>query len=166
MFPTIEVTENTATHTQEIDNGVDFVFDYTTGQHVLKGLVKECSVIESVRQYISNVLRTPADRYKVYTEDESDNPYEEVFSIRLNRLPSEISELMFVVKSFRHEFSNHMVRLRFGVTQKQYDLPNKNKEIFTERVLIRLRRNNGWIAEVCEDFCDIESLVGNSNEKE
>ncbi len=73
MFPTIEVTENTATQTQEIDNGVDFVFDYTTGQHVLKGLVKECSVIESVRQYISNVLRTPADRYKVYTEDESDS---------------------------------------------------------------------------------------------
>ena len=101
-----------------------------------------------------------------YSEDEGENPYEEVFSIGLNRLPTEISELMFVVKSFRHEFSNHVLRLCFGATQKQYDLPNKNKEIFTERVLIRLRRNSGWIAEVCEEFCDIESLLGNSNEKE
>lgn len=101
-----------------------------------------------------------------YSEDEGENPYEEVFSIGLNRLPAEISELMFVVKSFRHEFSNHVLRLCFGATQKQCDLPNKNKEIFTERVLIRLRRNNGWLAEVCEEFCDIESLLGNSNEKE
>lgn len=112
-----------------------------------------------------NQSSTP-DGAITYSEDESDNPYEEVFSIGLNHLPSEISELMFVVKSFRHEFSNHMVRLRFGATQKQYDLPNKNKEIFTERVLIRLRRNNGWTAEVCEEFCDIDYLLGNSTEKE
>ena len=73
MFPTTKISENTSTETEELDTGIDFVFDYTTGQHVLKGLVKECSIIESVRQYISNVLRTPSDTYKVYTQDESDS---------------------------------------------------------------------------------------------
>lgn len=73
MFPATKISENTSTDTEEIDTGIDFVFDYTTGQHALKGLVKECSVIESVRQYISNVLRTPSDTYKVYTQDESDS---------------------------------------------------------------------------------------------
>ena len=40
-----------------------------------------------------------------YSEDEGENPYEEVFSIGLNRLPTEISELMFVVKSFCMTYS-------------------------------------------------------------
>ncbi len=104
----------------------------------------------------------------MYSEDEGDNPYEEIFSIDLNRLPTEISELMFVVKSFRHEFSNHVVRFSSGAIYKQYNLPNKNgtKEPNTERVLIRLRRINGWIIEVCEDFYDIDSLMDNSGEKE
>lgn len=121
------------------------------------------------KEYVAfwNQTSTP-DGTILYSEDEGDNPYEEVFSIELNRLPAEISELMFVVVSFRHEFSNHVVRLTSGATQKQYDLPNKNgtKEPNTERVLFRLRRKNGWIAEVCEEFCDIESLMKIFEEKE
>ena len=37
MFPATKISENTSTDTEEIDTGIDFVFDYTTGQHALKG---------------------------------------------------------------------------------------------------------------------------------
>jgi len=97
-------------------------------------------------------------------EDEGNDPYEEVFSIDLNRLPAEINELMFVVKDFLPEFSNHVVKFSSEAIQKQYDLPNKNKtkEPNTDRVLIRLCRNSGWVVKVCEEFCDIGSLMENS----
>lgn len=72
MFPNIFI-EETATENSKTSVGCDFVFDYETGQHLLQNstLVK-CLEIESVKQYIQNVLRTQANAYKVYTEDETD----------------------------------------------------------------------------------------------
>lgn len=75
MFPAdfIETTEETTT--EEVGN--DFLFDYETGQHIMaNALLKECTELESVKQYIQNVLRTKANAYKVYTKEET-----EVFGI-------------------------------------------------------------------------------------
>lgn len=72
MFPNIFI-EETATENSKASVGCDFVFDYEKGQHLLQNSsLVECSEIQSVKQYIQNVLRTQANAYKVYTEDETE----------------------------------------------------------------------------------------------
>lgn len=54
--------------------GEDFLFDYGTGQHLMMGGSPEKrSVFIGVKQYIENVLRTPADTVKVYTKGETES---------------------------------------------------------------------------------------------
>jgi hypothetical protein len=72
MFPTSFI-ETTVTENDTEETGVDFLFDYNTGQHLIKGAVlKECSELQTVQQYIQNVLRTKANLYKVYVRNEDD----------------------------------------------------------------------------------------------
>lgn len=78
MFPDtfIEASEETE---KISDSGIDFLFDYGTGQHIMKGSVlKECNDLQTVRQYIQNVLRTKANVYGVYTKNSN-----EVFGISI-----------------------------------------------------------------------------------
>ena len=72
MFPNIFVESDVAKSENE-DAGIDFSFDYTTGQHIMKGFVlNECTQLETVRQYIQNVLRTQANIYGVYVKGETE----------------------------------------------------------------------------------------------
>lgn len=72
MFPS-GFTEASAVLEEKEDSGVDFLFDYGTGQHIMHGSVlRECTDLEKVRQYIQNVLRTQANVYGVYTDGETD----------------------------------------------------------------------------------------------
>lgn len=82
MFPDAFIDNESLTDDNEIaeENGVDFVFDYTKGEHILKGTVEVCDKIESVRQYVQNVLRIPYNTYKVYTEGETESFGLSIFS--------------------------------------------------------------------------------------
>lgn len=76
MFPN-SFLEKDIVEEQTEEVGVDFIFDYNTGQHLIKnGIPEKESVFLGVKQYIENVLRTPANVYKVYTKEEN-----EVFGI-------------------------------------------------------------------------------------
>lgn len=76
MFPE-NFLENSEAAAAETTPGVDFIFDYSEGQHIMdKGLPKEESIFLGVKQYIDNVLRTPANAYGVYVKGER-----EVFGI-------------------------------------------------------------------------------------
>lgn len=67
--PVTETTENEVT-----DTGVDFLFDYAEGRHIMTGGVpSKQSIFIGVKQYVENVLRTPADTYKVYTKGETES---------------------------------------------------------------------------------------------
>ena len=78
MFPK-NFLENNEAAAEETTPGVDFIFDYSTGQHIMnKGLPAEQSIFLGVKQYIENVLRTPANAYGVYAKDEK-----EVFGISI-----------------------------------------------------------------------------------
>lgn len=51
--------------------GKTFLFDYKTGQHILKdGKMIECTSDEAVAQWIEKVLRTAVGKYGVYVVDE------------------------------------------------------------------------------------------------
>jgi hypothetical protein len=72
MFPTSFIETRAAENDTE-ETGIDFLFDYNTGQHIIKNCVlSECSKLQTVQQYIQNVLRTKANLYKVYTKGEAD----------------------------------------------------------------------------------------------
>ena len=72
MFPS-NFTEPIYTTDGVTDTGIDFVFDYETGQHILKNAVLgECSQLETAQQYIQNVLRTWVNKFKVYTLEETE----------------------------------------------------------------------------------------------
>lgn len=70
MFPEDLVENDNIEDTEEV--GTDFLFDYETGQHTLKnGTLEECSEVESIKQFIQNVLRTQANIYDIYIAGET-----------------------------------------------------------------------------------------------
>lgn len=72
MFPSDFIENNTIENSTE-NTGCDFLFDYKTGQHIMNNSVLvECTVLQSVKQYIQNVLRTQMNAYGVYTEGEDE----------------------------------------------------------------------------------------------
>lgn len=72
MFPSDFIEDSNVT-TETEETGVDFLFDYETGQHITENsLLTECTTLESVKQYIQNVLRTQANAYDVYIQGEND----------------------------------------------------------------------------------------------
>ena len=75
MFPSAFIEQTTDTENAKTeDTGVDFAFDYETGQHVMKGSVLTmCDDLKKVKQYIENVLRTPANLYKDYIKGEKES---------------------------------------------------------------------------------------------
>lgn len=71
MFPEDLVENDNIEDTEEV--GTDFLFNYETGQHILKnGTLEECSEVESIKQFIQNVLRTQANIYDIYITEETD----------------------------------------------------------------------------------------------
>lgn len=133
MFPSI-FTESTETTVESTENvGFDFAFNYETGQHLMtNGVLKECNSIESVRQYIQNVLRTQAKIYGVYTKNEND-----VFGISIfeyignkilplgyinSELKREVTELLLKhplindVTSWKSENARRGLNISFTVT--------------------------------------------------
>lgn len=72
MFPDYFI-ENTTTENETEEVGIDFLFDYKTGQHIIKNAVlTECTTLQGIQQFIQNVLRTQANAYGVYVEGETD----------------------------------------------------------------------------------------------
>lgn len=72
MFPA-DFVENSNITDETSETGIDFVFDYETGQHIIaNGSLEECTTLEGVKQYIQNVLRTQANAYDVYVQGEND----------------------------------------------------------------------------------------------
>lgn len=72
MFPNIFI-EETSVNDETKNVGCDFLFNYETGQHIMKNAVLvECSTIQGVQQFIQNVLRTQTNMYGVYVKGETE----------------------------------------------------------------------------------------------
>ena len=97
-----EITEK---QTEEV--GADFIFDYSTNQHIMKnGIPEKESVFLGVKQYVENVLRTPANEYKVYTEDEN-----EVFGISVyNYIGQRILPAGYLNSELKREVTENLLR--------------------------------------------------------
>lgn len=72
MFPNVFL-EETSVNDETENVGCDLLFDYDTGQHIMKNAVLvECTTIQGVQQFIQNVLRTQANMYSVYVKGETE----------------------------------------------------------------------------------------------
>jgi hypothetical protein len=69
MFPTQEVNINNLTNSSNIvkTNGKSFLFDYETGDFVVKdGKLQEIERIDALENWIQKKLRTEKNKYKIY----------------------------------------------------------------------------------------------------
>ena len=108
MFPSAFVESVTETAENEVtDTGVDFLFDYETGQHIMKGSVlNECEDLRKVRQYIQNVLRTPLNVYKDYMKGET-----ETFGLSIYKYIGERTLPMGYINSeLKREVTEHLLK--------------------------------------------------------
>ncbi len=148
MFPSIFI-ENTKTENNTQETGIDFLFDYNTGQHITEnGLLKECTNLQTVQQYIQNVLRTKANLYKVYTEGENDifgiTVYDYIGTRTLpdgyinSELKREVTELLL-----KHPFINE-VKDWCGKRNKR-GLEISFTAVLTDNSLIKISENVGGL---------------------
>ncbi len=108
MFPSVFVEPVTeASENKVIDTGVDFLFDYETRQHIMKGsaLVK-CEDLRKVKQYIENVLRTPANLYKDYIKGETES-----FGLSIyNYLGQRSLPMGYINSELKREVTEHLLK--------------------------------------------------------
>lgn len=106
MFPD-NFIENTIVENEVENVGVDFLFDYETGQHLIeKSVLKECNTVKSVEQFIQNVLRTKVNAYKVYTEGET-----ETFGISVyNYLGQRVLPMGYVNSELKREVTEQLLK--------------------------------------------------------
>lgn len=108
MFPDIFI-EPTITSEEERkeDSGADFLFDYETGQHIIKGSVLvKCEDLRKVRQYIENILRTPANLYKDYIKGET-----EAFGLSIyNYLGQRTLPMGYINSELKREVTEHLLK--------------------------------------------------------
>lgn len=151
MFPdTFLEPELVETAPEEV--GTDFIYDYGTNQHLIKnGVPEKESVFIGVKQFVENVLRTPANRYGVYTEGES-----EVFGLTVynyigerslpagylnSELKREVTEnllrhpLITDVIDWSGERERHGLRISFAVVLTDDSIINFSELIGTEGVV-------------------------------
>lgn len=108
MFPSAFIEPATETAENEVtDTGVDFFFDYETGQHIMKGSVlNECGDLRKVRQYVQNVLRTPSNVYKDYMKGET-----ETFGLSIYKYIGERTLPMGYINSeLKREVTEHLLK--------------------------------------------------------
>ncbi len=151
MFPKGFIEESNA-NTKEAELGVDFLFDYSTGQHIMSGGVpSNQSVFLGVKQFIENVLRTPVNEYKVYTKGEN-----EVFGISVykyigeralptgylnSELKREVTEnllrhpMVSSVDNWKGEREKRDLKISFSVTLTDGSIINFSEIINSESVI-------------------------------
>ncbi len=108
MFPSAFTEQITETVQEEkTDTGVDFLFDYELGQHVMRGSVlSECDSSRKVWQYIKNVLMTPANEYKDYIKGEK-----EVFGLSVyNYIGQKNLPVEYISSELKREVMEQLLR--------------------------------------------------------
>lgn len=132
--------------------GTDFIFDYGTRRHlILNGVPEKESVFIGVKQFVEQVLRTPANLYKVYTDGET-----EVFGLTVynyigerslpagylnSELKREVTEnllrhpLITDVRDWKGERVRHGLKISFSVVLTDDSIINFSEIIGTEGVV-------------------------------
>lgn len=108
MFPDTFVVAVTEMEENEVlDTGVDFLFDYETGQHIMKGSVLEdCDNLRKVRQYIENILRTPENVYKDYVKGETES-----FGLSIyNYIGQRTVPMGYINSELKREVTEHLLK--------------------------------------------------------
>ncbi len=116
MFPEIQANLSqlesilSETNSEIKPLGKTFLFDYKTGQHVLKdGKMVECTADEAVAQWIEKVLRTAVGKYGVYVIDETDD-----FGIQIyNYVGEKKLHVGYIASELKREITEQMSNHRY-----------------------------------------------------
>lgn len=144
MFPS-EFIEPIQIENAAEEIGCDFLFDYETGQHIMNNaLLIECTTLQSIKQYIQNVLRTQANMYGVYVQGET-----EVFGISIYKhLGSRSLPMGYLNSELKREVTENLLKHPMIVSVSAWKGEMENR---TLHISFTTTLSDGSIIETDED---------------
>ena len=152
MFPEINTNidrlSDINTNTDYIEPlGKTFLFDFKTGSHkVIDGRLQECTLMESVAQWIEVILRTELNKYKVYTEDETED-----FGISIYKYIGDRNiPLIYLASELKREIEEQLLKHRFIESITDYSTERVNRGLHIQFTVV-LKNNDTIRKEVIID---------------
>lgn len=152
MFPEINTNidrlSDINTNTDYIEPlGKTFLFDFKTGSHkVIDGRLQECTLMESVAQWIEVILRTELNKYKVYTEDETED-----FGISIYKYIGDRNiPLIYLASELKREIEEQLLKHRFIESITDYSTQRVNRGLHIQFTVV-LKNNDTIKKEVIID---------------
>lgn len=152
MFPEINTNidrlSDINTNTDYIEPlGKTFLFDFKTGSHkVIDGRLQECTLMESVAQWIEVILRTELNKYKVYTEDETED-----FGISIYKYIGDRNiPLIYLASELKREIEEQLLKHRFIESITDYSTERVNRGLHIQFTVV-LKNNDTIKKEVIID---------------
>lgn len=127
--------------------GKTFLFDFKTGSHkVIDGRLQECTLMESVAQWIEVILRTELNKYKVYTEDETED-----FGISIYKYIGDRNiPLIYLASELKREIEEQLLKHRFIESITDYSTERVNRGLHIQFTVV-LKNNDTIKKEVIID---------------
>ena len=99
--PTLNLINSNTTTNETTTNGKSFLFDFTTGDFVVKdGKLQVIEGIESLKVWIEKILKTEKFKFKIYENGESDE-----YGITLFELVNSGHPQMFIQAEIQREIT-------------------------------------------------------------
>lgn len=104
--------------------GKSFVFNFKTGKHdVIDGRLEECTFVENISQWIEVILRTELNKYKIYTEDETED-----FGISIYKYIGQRNiPLIYLSSELKREIEEQLLQHRFIESITNYSTERVNR---------------------------------------
>lgn len=135
MFPSVNISkEAEKVHMSR----TSFKFDFETGQHVIvDGNLLKCDYKESIKQFITTLLKTESGKYKVYTDDETDN-----FGISIYKyIGDRIINNGFIISELKREIEEQLLKHDFIESIKDFSTEFKGRSLIIS-FLVKLSDNS------------------------
>lgn len=127
--------------------GKTFVFDFEKGSHkVIDGRLVECTVTESISQWIEVVLRTELNKYKIYTEDETED-----FGLSIYKYIGQRDiPVIYIASELKREIEEQLLKHRFIENITDYSTERVNRGLHIQFTVV-LKNNETINKEVIID---------------
>lgn len=113
--------------------GKSFVFNFKIGKHdIIDGRLKECTFVENISQWIEVILRTELNKYKIYTEDETED-----FGISIYKYIGQRNiPLIYLSSELKREIEEQLLQHRFIESITNYSTERMNRGLHIQFTVV------------------------------
>jgi hypothetical protein len=103
--PTLNTVTTSTTNSETTSNGKSFLFDFETGDFIVKdGKIQVCSGLEAMKIWINKLIRTEKFKFKIYETGEEDE-----YGISLQDLINSGHPQAFIQAEIQREISEALL---------------------------------------------------------